>query len=155
MANGYILVTMQLVFHDQSPHWQRSLFLVPKFCFSPLFGLLNFVLSYSTRIISSFHLLFYPHSVHSISSSFVFSFVLIPHNSLAFFFFSHPTNHQPGSCPCSPAQENCQVWNPFLFYLSVSSSIFCCIPSVAPQPLIIIRWLCIPGVFCTASSFPL
>ena len=153
MAHGYILVTMQLVFHDRSPHWRRSLFLVPEFCFSPPFCLLNFALSYSTWIIISLLLVFYPHSVHSISSSFVFSFVLTPHNSLAFFFFSHPTNHQPGCCPCSPAQENCQVWNPFLLYLSVSSSIFCCILLVAPQAFIRICWLCIPGVFCTVSSF--
>lgn len=98
MANGYICVTMQLVFHDGSPHWQRSLFLVPQFCFCPPFCLLNFVLSYSTWTIISLLLVFYPHSAHSISSSFVFSFALIPHNSLAFFFFyffSHPTNHQP------------------------------------------------------------
>lgn len=93
MANGYICVTMQLVFHDGSPHWQLSLFLVPQFCFCPPFCLLNFVLSYSTWTIISLLLVFYPHSAHSISSSFVFSFVLIPHNSLAFFvclFVSFP-----------------------------------------------------------------
>lgn len=69
----------------KAPADKRALLLVPEFCFSPPFCLLNFILSYSTWIIISLLLVFYPHSVHCISSSFVFSFVLIPHNSLAFF----------------------------------------------------------------------
>lgn len=127
---------------------KTPLFLVPEFCFSPPFFLLNFILSYSTWIIISLLLVFYPHSVDCISSSFVFSFVLIPYNSLA--FFSYPTNHHPGCHPCSPAWENCQFWNTFPLSLSVSSSVFCL---VMPQVFIIICWLCLPRVFYTVSLF--
>lgn len=87
-----ILWQLNKLFMVKAPIDKRPLFLVPEFCFSLPFCLPNFILSYSTWIIISLLSVFYPHSVHCISSSFVISFVLIPHNSLAFFF--HPTNHQ-------------------------------------------------------------
>lgn len=134
----------------KAPADKRALLLVPEFCFSPPFCLLNFILSYSTWIIISPLLVFYPHSVHCISSSFVFSFVLIPHNSLAFFSPSNKSSTRLSSLLSGTGKL------PSLKYISplpVSSSVFCL---VTPQVFIIICWLCLPGVFTLfLSSFPL
>lgn len=134
------------LFMVKVPADKRDLLLVPKFCFSPPFCLLNFILSYSTWIIISLLLVFYPHSVHCISSSFVFSFVLIPHNSLAFFPIQQIINQAVILALWHRKIAKSEI------HFSSTCLVFCL---VMPQVFIIICWLCLPGVFYTVSSFPL